>query len=117
MHYAVPWPNREMARAATSGAPRCTNGWRQRGAWFGAGWAGSGPTFHRRHPAALHLGQAGVADDCIREQHACRSDVAVFDQTSFSKYVVSGPGALETLQWVCAADVDVRSAVASTPRG
>jgi 4-methylaminobutanoate oxidase (formaldehyde-forming) len=33
--------------------------------------------------------------------------VAVFDQTSFSKYVVSGPRALEALQWVCAADVDV----------
>ena len=31
----------------------------------------------------------------------------MFDQTSFSKYVVSGPGALEALQWVCAADVDV----------
>jgi glycine cleavage system aminomethyltransferase T len=33
--------------------------------------------------------------------------VAVFDQTSFSKYVVSGPGALDALQWLCAADVDV----------
>jgi 4-methylaminobutanoate oxidase (formaldehyde-forming) len=33
--------------------------------------------------------------------------VAVFDQTSFSKYVVAGPSALEALQWVCAADVDV----------
>src|SRR6185436_4887011 len=33
--------------------------------------------------------------------------VAVFDQTSFSKYVVRGPGALAALQWLCAADVDV----------
>jgi len=33
--------------------------------------------------------------------------VAVFDQTSFSKYVVRGAGALEALQWICAADVDV----------
>ncbi len=41
------------------------------------------------------------------EQRACRSGVAVFDQTSFSKYVVRGPGALEALQWVCAGDVDV----------
>ena len=36
-----------------------------------------------------------------------RTAVAVFDQTSFSKYVVAGPGALAALQWVCAADVDV----------
>ena len=41
------------------------------------------------------------------EQRACRTGVAVFDQTSFSKYAVAGPGALEALQWVCAADVDV----------
>ena len=41
------------------------------------------------------------------EQRATREAVAVFDQTSFSKYVVAGPGALEALQWVCAADVDV----------
>jgi 4-methylaminobutanoate oxidase (formaldehyde-forming) len=33
--------------------------------------------------------------------------VAVFDQTSFSKYAVSGADALAGLQWVCAADVDV----------
>ena len=31
----------------------------------------------------------------------------MFDQTSFSKYAVAGAGALEALQWVCAADVDV----------
>ena len=41
------------------------------------------------------------------EQRATREAVAVFDQTSFSKYVVAGPDALEALQWVCAADVDV----------
>ena len=41
------------------------------------------------------------------EQRATREAVAVFDQTSFSKYVVAGPRALEALQWVCAADVDV----------
>jgi 4-methylaminobutanoate oxidase (formaldehyde-forming) len=31
----------------------------------------------------------------------------VFDQTSFSLYDVSGSDALATLQWICAADVDV----------
>ena len=41
------------------------------------------------------------------EQRATRGDVAVFDQTSFSKYVVRGTGALDWLQWVCANDLDV----------
>jgi 4-methylaminobutanoate oxidase (formaldehyde-forming) len=40
------------------------------------------------------------------EQRATREAVAVFDQTSFSKYVVSGSGALAALQWICANDVD-----------
>jgi 4-methylaminobutanoate oxidase (formaldehyde-forming) len=43
----------------------------------------------------------------VAEQRATRTGVAVFDQTSFSKYAVSGPDALAGLQWVCAADVDV----------
>jgi 4-methylaminobutanoate oxidase (formaldehyde-forming) len=44
---------------------------------------------------------------CLAEQRATRERVAVFDQTSFSLYDVSGPDALASLQWVCAADVDV----------
>ncbi len=43
----------------------------------------------------------------MAEQRATRERVAVFDQTSFSLYDVSGPDALASLQWICAADVDV----------
>jgi 4-methylaminobutanoate oxidase (formaldehyde-forming) len=42
-----------------------------------------------------------------REQVSTRTGVTVFDQTSFSKYVVAGPEAMTGLQWVCTADVDV----------
>nr|WP_258562497.1 aminomethyltransferase family protein [Nocardioides sp. MAH-18] len=78
----------------------------ERGASFGArmGW-------ERPNVFAPSLdytwGKPSWLAACAAEQTACRTDVAVFDQTSFSKYEVSGPGALETLQWVCAADVDV----------
>ena len=41
------------------------------------------------------------------EQRATRSAVAVFDQTSFSKYVVTGRDAEATLQWICTNDVAV----------
>jgi 4-methylaminobutanoate oxidase (formaldehyde-forming) len=44
---------------------------------------------------------------CVAEQHACRTGAAVFDETSFSKYVVRGPAALAGLEWVCGNDVDV----------
>ncbi len=41
------------------------------------------------------------------EQLATRQRVAVFDQTSFSKYLVSGEDAEEALQWLCTNDVAV----------
>ena len=41
-------------------------------------------------------------------EHAnTRDNVTVFDQTSFSKYRLVGPGAENVLQWLCTADVDV----------
>ena len=41
------------------------------------------------------------------EQRAARTAVALFDQTSFSKYLVTGPDAERALQWLCTADVAV----------
>ncbi len=41
------------------------------------------------------------------EQRAARQRVAVFDQTSFSKYLVTGQDAAAALQWLCTNDVDV----------
>ena len=90
LHYAVPWPNREPEtardvrlsplheRVAAAGATFGTrNGW-ERPLYFGPaldyGWGR--PTW-LEHSAA--------------EQVACRTAVAVFDQTSFSKYAVRGP--------------------------
>ena len=42
----------------------------------------------------------------VGEEHrACRERVALFDQTSFAKYELRGPGAEAALQWLCANDV------------
>src|SRR3954466_3106679 len=41
------------------------------------------------------------------EQTTTRTAVTVFDQTSFSKYVMVGPDAEAVLQWLCTADVGV----------
>jgi 4-methylaminobutanoate oxidase (formaldehyde-forming) len=40
-----------------------------------------------------------------REHHAARSSVAVFDQTSFSKFLMVGKDAEAALSWICANDV------------
>ncbi|QIM20381.1 FAD-dependent oxidoreductase [Phycicoccus sp. HDW14] len=111
LHYAVPWPNRELdtgrpqrcsplydrtlARGAVMGS---RNGW-ERPLVFAAPGEEPRLDYSWERPA--------WADWCDTEQRATRSAVAVFDQTSFSKYLVTGPDALATLQWVCTADVDV----------
>lgn len=42
----------------------------------------------------------------VGEEHAhVREAVGVFDQSSFSKYELSGPDALKALDWICANDV------------
>ncbi|MCU0789474.1 MAG: FAD-dependent oxidoreductase [Nitratireductor sp.] len=42
----------------------------------------------------------------VGEEHAhVREKVGIFDQSSFAKYEVSGPGALDALEWICANSV------------
>ena len=41
------------------------------------------------------------------EQASTRTAVTVFDQTSFSKYLLVGPDAESALQWLCTADMAV----------
>src|SRR6185436_18334975 len=43
----------------------------------------------------------------LEEQYACREDVVVFDQTSFSKFILKGRDSLDVLQRLCANDIDV----------
>ena len=96
-------------RRATSGCHRCTSRVAAAGAIFGTknGW--ERPLVFARSPAPTSTTHGASRPGCpVRGRAArARAAVAVFDQTSFSKYVVAGPRALEALQWVCAADVDV----------
>ena len=96
IHYAVPWPNREPetgrdvrlsplhdAPGGEGCALRDEDG-------LGAGQRRSGAGRCRSD-----LGPAVVAAPPRPPSRcACRTAVAVFDQTSFSKYAVSGPDAL-----------------------
>lgn len=111
LHYAVPWPNRELETARPFRCSPLHDRLAAAGAVFGSrmGWERS--NVFAPSPAEARLDYAWGKQTWLpwsaAEQRACRADVAVFDQTSFSKYVVEGPGALEALQWICANDVDV----------
>ncbi|MFI2707671.1 FAD-dependent oxidoreductase, partial [Nocardioides sp. CER28] len=107
LHYAVPWPNREFETARpqrTSPLHRTLAG---KGALFGSrnGW--ERPLVFGPESLDYSWDKPSWLPACVAEQRACRSGAAVFDETSFSKYLVSGAAALAGLEWVCANDVDV----------
>ncbi|MCW2796125.1 FAD-dependent oxidoreductase [Nocardioides sp.] len=111
LHYALPWPNRELETARPFRCSPVHDRLAAAGAVFGSRMGWERPNVFAPSPSEARLdyswGKQTWLPWSAAEQRACRSDVAVFDQTSFSKYVVDGPGALEALQWICANDVDV----------
>ncbi|MBB6625895.1 FAD-dependent oxidoreductase [Nocardioides sp. KIGAM211] len=111
LHYAVPWPNREPQTARGVRRSPVHDRLAASGAVFGTRMGWERPNVFAPSPAEARLdyawGKPSWLPWSVAEQRATREAVAVFDQTSFSKYIVEGPDALAGLRWVCAADVDV----------
>ncbi|MFT4010124.1 MAG: FAD-dependent oxidoreductase [Nocardioidaceae bacterium] len=110
LHYAVPWPNRELESARDVRRSPVYDRLATHGAIFGSrnGW--ERPLVFAPQPGAsleYAWGQPSWLPWSSAEQHATRNGVALFDQSSFSKYLVSGDDAEAALQWVCTADVAV----------
>ena len=111
LHYAPPWPNRELVTARPFRRSPAYHLLSEAGACFGSkmGWEranvfgppAEGPVIE------YSWGKPNWLPWSAAEQRATREAVAVFDQTSFSKYLLAGPSALAALQWLCTADVDV----------
>ncbi|BBY30212.1 GcvT family protein [Mycolicibacterium sediminis] len=111
LHYEIPWPNREMSTARPFRRSPVHHLLAAANANFGSrmGWeranffapAGSEPVIE------YSWGKQNWLPWSAAEQTATRTAVAVFDQTSFSKYLVVGPDAEAALQWLCTADMAV----------
>lgn len=111
LHYSVPWPNREYDTARPLRTSPVYERLAAANASFGAkmGWeranffapAGVDPSID------YAWGKQNWVPWSVAEQVACRDAVAIFDQTSFSKYVVEGSDAEAALQWICSNDVAV----------
>jgi 4-methylaminobutanoate oxidase (formaldehyde-forming) len=110
LHYAMRWPREELVTArplrrsplydrlaAKHASFGSKLGW-ERANYFRAGGAAEpAPTF----------GTPGWLPWVIDEQAACRERVALFDQTSFAKFVLKGRDALAVLERLCANAIDV----------
>jgi len=112
LHYAVPWPNREPATARPFRRSPAYHLLERAGACFGSRMGWERANFFAP-PGAEPVIEYGWGKQnwlpwSAAEQRATRQAVAVFDQTSFSKYLLTGPDAVRAVQWLCTADVDVR---------
>ena len=111
LHYEIPWPNREMRTARPFRRSPLYRVLEEANANFGSkmGWeranffapAGDAPEIEYTWSKPNWL--PWVAAEHVNT----RTAVTVFDQSSFSKYVVLGPDAEPALQWLCTADVAV----------
>lgn len=111
LHYAIPWPNRELTTARPFRRSPVHHLVTEQGAVFGSkmGWEranvfappGCTPTLDYTWGKPTWIEWSAI------EQRAARQNVAVFDQSSFGKVVVSGRDAEALLQRICAADIDV----------
>ncbi|MEV4368096.1 FAD-dependent oxidoreductase [Nonomuraea sp. NPDC049637] len=106
LHYAMSWPDRELETARPLRRSPVHHLLAQAGARFGSkmGWERVN-YFGPATPSTF--GRPGWQPYVDAEVAACRNAAALFDQTAFSKFVLKGPEAMEALQWLCTADVDV----------
>jgi 4-methylaminobutanoate oxidase (formaldehyde-forming) len=111
LHYAVPWPNRELESARPFRRSPVHEQLAASGALFGSkmGWERANVFAPGGRGTALEYtwGRPHWLPWSAAEQQATRERVALFDQTSFGKLLVTGRDAETVLQWLCAADVAV----------
>ena len=110
LHYAMRWPREELTTVRPLRRSPLYDRLEARGAIFGTKLNWERANYFLPHDESLPastFGTPGWLPYVLEEQRACREAVAVFDQTSFAKFVLKGRDALTALQRLCANDADV----------
>ena len=108
-HYSIAWPGEEHASGRPLRRSPLYEQLKSQGAVFGEklGWerpnwfAAAGERARDEYDFGRPNWFAAVA----REHQAARERVALFDQTSFAKFLLVGRDAGRALEWICANDV------------
>ena len=111
LHYAMPWPNRELDTARPFRRSALYDRLAARGACFGSkmGWERSNwfAAPGEKPETQYAFGKQNWHEAVKREMKATREASGIFDQTSFAKIMVQGRDAASVLNHICAADIDV----------
>ena len=110
LHYAMRWPREELETVRPLRRSPLFDRLAAQGAVFGSKMNWERANYFLPPGAArpsYTFGTPGWLPYVLEEQRACREDAVVFDQTSFSKFVLKGRDALAVLQRLCANEIDV----------
>lgn len=108
-HYSIAWPHEELESGRNVRVSPLYDRLRAGGAVFGAKLGWERPNWFAEpgtEPRDIYsFGRPGWFDDVGEEHEAARSRVALFDQTSFAKFLLTGPDAEDALTWICSNDI------------
>ena len=111
LHYAMPWPNRELQTARPFRRSPFHERLAAKGAVFGSkmGWERPNYFSTGSHDREIDygFGRPNWLDACAAEQRAAREAAALFDLSSFAKLRLEGPDAEGALQKLCATDMAI----------
>lgn len=111
LHYAMPWPNRELDTARPFRRSALYDRLAAKGACFGSkmGWERANwfAAQGEKPETQYAFGKQNWHEAVKREMKATREASGIFDQTSFAKILVQGRDAARVLNRICAADIDV----------
>ncbi|MEP7181615.1 MAG: glycine cleavage T C-terminal barrel domain-containing protein, partial [Betaproteobacteria bacterium] len=110
LHYAMRWPREELVTVRPLRRSPLYDRLATKGAVFGSkmNWERANYFLPPGTPAPPYtFDTPGWLPLVLEEQRACREDAVVFDQTSFSKFVLKGKDALAVLQRLCANEIDI----------
>ena len=109
-HYTMAWPHEENRSARPCRRSPLYDTLREQGACFGEKLGWERPNWFADSAEAAtdeySFGRQNWFDAVGAEHRSAREAVALFDQSSFAKYRVSGKGATAALSWLCANRID-----------
>jgi sarcosine dehydrogenase len=108
-HYTIAFPHEEYESARGLRLSPLYHRLKDQGACFGSKLGWERPNWFARAGETpkdqYAFGRQNWFEAVGGEHRACREAVALFDQTSFAKFLMVGHGAEAALSWICANDV------------
>jgi sarcosine dehydrogenase len=109
-YYAIAWPEEERSACRPLRRSPLYRTLADHGAVYGAKFGWERPNYFlkpgEKKPPLETFERAPYRDVIGREHRLIREGVALIDQSSFTKFEISGPGAFAYLQWLAAANLD-----------